>query len=196
VDKLQVVPKNVRVDVTMLDKATGKEIGVGLSVSAVVVSGESTAAVSGDAKGQKTTSKRKTTQFVTCMSGTRGHIHVGQEIPYLDWFLAYGVRQGYFQAATAWKKVGSRLAVEPLVIGDGKHVRVKVTPEFNYVVGGDLRATAFDKLSTEVTVADGEEFHIGGSKEQQEFYSKFLVGYDGERKLRTLDVILRPTILE
>jgi type II secretory pathway component GspD/PulD (secretin) len=196
VDKLQVVPQNVRIDVTMLDKATGKEIGVGLSVSAVVVSGEGSVAAAASAEDTKTTSKRKVTQFVTCMSGTRGFIQVGEEIPYVDWFMSYGVRHSYFQAATAWKKVGSRLVVEPAVIGDGKHVRVRVTPEFSYVVGAELRATAFDQLSTEVTVADGEEFKIGGSKEQQEFYTKFLVGYDGEKKLRTLEVILRPTILD
>jgi len=199
IEKLQVPPRNIRIDVSIRDKITGKEVGFGTSASGTIVAPKvenSHGSVTVYAKERKMTSSHNSSQFITCLSGSRGYIDINQEVPYVDWFFEYELRCGYLQANLAWKKVGARLAVQPNLVGNGNYIHVALTPEFSYFVGSDSFTTAYDKASTEVTVANGQDFQIGGGQQQQDFYSRFLVGFDSSHQTRRLDITLRPTILE
>ena len=79
----------------------------------------------------------------------------------------------------------------------GNNIRIKLTPELSRLVDAETVSVAMEKLSTEVIVGNGQEISLGGlPAEVQEFYSKFLVGYDESRRTRSLNIYLTPTIEE
>ena len=83
-------------------------------------------------------------------------------------------------------------------------MRLLVVPELDYTVDQGRRRRkgrdrqqriAFAGASTELVVESGEEVRIGGSEEAGEFYERFLVGYDRQRRVRSVDIFLRATVL-
>lgn len=199
VKKLSVPQKNIQIAVRITDAGTTVERGASANVRGTVVAPHTErSSVSGTIRvlDQTTNALRDSTQFLTVMNGGRASIAVGEEVPFADWFLDYGVRYGYLQQTVQWRQVGSRLTVEPRVLGDGKFIQVKLVPELSYIVDGKSLVTAFVNAATEVTVANGQELRIGGNTGNQEFMSKFLIGFDSARNRRAVDIILKPTILE
>ncbi len=132
-------------------------------------------------------------QELIVVSGGKAKLRVGTDLPYADWFWSYGIQQGLWNGGVKWKEVGAQMIVEPYVIG-GK-IRVRLTPEFSYVVDGKTLATAIEKLTTEVIVDDGQEISLGGLPvSDSEFFSRFLIGYDHAGEKRSLHITLKPTI--
>lgn len=199
ITKLSTPPKNIQILVSIADANATVERGAAADVRGTVVAPQierSTASGTIRFQDQTTQSARNSTQFITVMSGGRGSISVGEEVPFVDWFFDYGIRFGYLRTETRWRQVGANLYVEPRLVGDGKLIQVKLIPEFSYFIGNQRVTTAFANAATEVTVANGQEFHVGGSTGNQEFMSKFLIGYDRSRQHRKLDIVLKPTIME
>ena len=85
--------------------------------------------------------------------------------------------------------------MEPLVIGDGPTIRVRLTPELRGLVNGNPYRTKFTTVATEVVVSDGVPFGLGGLKENKDFYSRFLVGVDRSGNRQTLDIELTAHIV-
>jgi len=132
-------------------------------------------------------------QELLVVSGGRGRLRIGTEVPYLDWFWNYGIQAGLWGKEVRWKEVGAQMAVEPYV--SGQRVRLRLTPEFSYVVNGENLTTAVEKLATEVWVNNGQEIDIGGLPvSDREFYSRFLVGYNHLGEKRSLSIRVKPEI--
>jgi len=132
-------------------------------------------------------------QELLVISGGKGHLQVGMDVPYAEWFWNYGTQQGFWTGSVRWREVGAKLVVEPYVIGD--RIRLRLTPEFSYIVNQETLTTAIQKLTTEVVVSNGQEIELGGLPvSDREFYSKFLVGYDHVGERRSLRITMRPTI--
>jgi hypothetical protein len=132
-------------------------------------------------------------QDVLVISGGKAHIRVGTDVPYADWMWGYGLQQGWWTGSVQWKEVGTQMVVEPYVMGN--QIRVRLTPEFSYLLSGKTMLTSVEKLTTEVTVADGQEIELGGLPIQdKEFYNKFLIGYTAGGERRSLRIKLRATI--
>jgi hypothetical protein len=199
IKQVSVPPKNIQIQVRINDTGSSVNRGAGLTDirGGVVIGGGVN--VRGDARGfardNSIQSSQDSVQFITVSSGKRGSIVVAEETPFVEWFLTYGVRCGYLQAGVAWRNVGSRLLVEPRVVGDGRMISVKLIPEFSYLVDGKSFTTAFINAATELTVAAGQEFRIGSTAQNQEFMSKFLIGYDRSRRQRAVDIVLKATVL-
>lgn len=88
------------------------------------------------------------------------------------------------------------MIVEPYVL-PGRRIRIRFTPEFSYELNQETFTTALEKLTTEVTVSEGEEVNLGKlAVPDHEFYSRFLMGYTYEGEKRSLQIILKPTIGE
>jgi hypothetical protein len=104
------------------------------------------------------------------------------------------VTHGFIQSQVAWRDVGSFLAVEPTVIGDGPLIRVRVTPELVGTVNGSPYETKFSSVATEVTVSDGETITIGSDAKNTEFYSRFLIGVSRSGSSRRLNITMTPHI--
>ncbi|MBI4024050.1 MAG: hypothetical protein HY360_03660 [Verrucomicrobia bacterium] len=132
-------------------------------------------------------------QELLVISGGKAHLHIGSEVPYADWLWSYGLRLGVWGGEVRWKNVGAQMAVEPWVMGN--NVRVRLTPEFSYVLDRETLTTAIEKLTTEVVVQNGQEIELGGlPASDREFYSRFLVGYNHRGEKQSLRITLKPTI--
>jgi type II secretory pathway component GspD/PulD (secretin) len=132
-------------------------------------------------------------QELLVISGGKAHLRVGTDVPYADWFWNYGIQCKLWSGPTRWKEVGAQLVVEPYVIGS--KVRVRLTPEFSYVLDQETLSTSIEKLTTEVFVENGQEIELGGlTASNRDFYSRFLVGYTHSGEKRNLRIVLKPTI--
>jgi type II secretory pathway component GspD/PulD (secretin) len=199
IKQVSVPPKNIQIQVRINDAGGGTSRGMGVTDAggSVVIGGgvQVRGGVRGFAGDTSVQTSQDSAQFITVSSGRRGSINVSEETPFVEWFLEYGVRFGYLQAGITWRQVGSRLLVEPRVVGDGSMINVKLIPEFSYWVDNKSFTTAFINAATELNVANGAEFRVGSTTQNQEFMNKFLIGYDRTRRQRAVDIVLKATIL-
>jgi type II secretory pathway component GspD/PulD (secretin) len=146
--------------------------------------------------GDGRTSRRMTTQqTIVTLSGTRASITIAEQVPYADWFWTWGLGQGLWTAAAVasvgWHDVGTRMTVEPTVLGDGR-VRVRLTPSFEYFVDRERRTTEVTALSTDVVVAEGAEIDLGGVPfRDSEFQERFLLGFGASGEAESVVIKLR-----
>lgn len=194
---LQAPLANVRVEARIVDHETGEEAWVSASGQLLLTVPElaGRSDIVFEVGGERIGKKRSSSQFVVVASGAEASIAVGREIPYQQWFVLYGKRHGVAAAEVKWKEVGSRLAVFPTVIDGGRKVRLRVMPEISYRKGRKREEIVFSGAATELTLADGEEVRIGGSEENEEFYRRFLAGYDRQRRVRRVDIFVRAKVL-
>ncbi len=135
-------------------------------------------------------------QDLMIMSGAKARFRMGTDLPYADWIWNYGLRHKLWSGTTSWRKVGAQMMVEPYVLPD-RQIRIRLTPEFSYILGQETFTTAIEKLTTEIITHEGQEIELSQlSVPDREFYSRFLVGYtyNGEKCL--LHIILKPTLEE
>ena len=192
--------QNVRIQVAFNDHTIGQSNGISvegrLRVGGVVIrTGDDPNLKSTRIQGENMSSSVASLvqQELLVMSGGRAHLRIGTDVPYADWFWSYGLKYGLWDGIMRWKEVGAQLVVEPYVIGNT--IRVRLTPEFSYIVEGNPIAVVVEKLTTEVFVENGEAIDLGGLKTgDNEFFSKFLTGYNHLGEKRSLRIILRPTI--
>lgn len=190
-------PANVRIDVRFAEKSRRREreaSAEGQGTWEFGPGGKKTFKIKPKVIDQLTKETAETTQILMAASGREGRLHIGEDVPYLDWFAEYGRRWGYIESEIQWRKVGSYLIVKPTVIGDGPYVRIQIIPELSGLVDGNPYRVRFQRASTEVTVRSGETVRIGGSAENNDFYSRFLVGVQDIEDRSTLDIELTPTI--
>jgi Bacterial type II and III secretion system protein len=177
------VPRNVRIVVTATSDRTARRQGVEASGGVVVRGGAS-----------RSRSRDETRQELLVMSGGRGEIVVGEEVPYLDWFQVWGQGYGLWQPGIQWKEVGARMVVEPTVL-DEDTLRVRLTPAFSYLVDRRSLTTEVTRLTTEVVVREGEEIDLGGIPfSDRQFLERFLVGFDESGETARLRITLRASI--
>ncbi len=134
-------------------------------------------------------------QQLLVSSGKQASLAVGEEVPYIDWLMEYGFHNRIITQRVNWQRVGSFLVIEPTIIGEGPMIRVKLTPELSGLVDNSPYRTRFDTVSTEVIVSDGIPFTLGGAGQNQEFYSRFLIGVDRSGKRENLNIEMTARIL-
>lgn len=199
--KIQNSTRNIRIQVSFNEQ--GQEQSSGLGVEGTFRSGNVTVGVPNvlekgrnariQAYHTQSTRNSLIRQELLVMSGGQARLQVGSEIPYAEWFWNYGVQNSLWPSTVRWKEVGSKMIVEPYVIGN--RIRVKLTPEFSYLINGQTLATALEKLSTEVIVDNGATIDIGGLPvANREFFDRFLTGYNQQGIRQSLRITLRPTI--
>jgi len=124
---------------------------------------------------------------------------MGHEVPFYQCLVDLGVKWNYIniiEQKFEMKQVGSALLVEPAVIGRGPFISIILIPEISGVVEGRPHRIQYTRVATEVTVKDGETTTIGSFGKNSEFYSKFLVGVDGQGNQRSVQVKLTAQILK
>lgn len=197
--ELNVPPKNVRIEVRMQGAGTQAESGFGARASGgVVVSTRGTGGhltIKPTVRHQKTTQSSDVRQTLLVASGREAVLNVGERVPYLDYFVQYGRRHGYFQGQVSWQEVGARLIVKPTVIGDGPLISVTLIPELSGRVGGDPRRIRFAEAATQLTASDGQPISIGGLGSSSEFNNRFLVGFNKAGGVRSLTITLTAHIM-
>jgi type II secretory pathway component HofQ len=198
--KLNVPPKNVRIEVRFAGVGTSSDVEASVTGDGQVVIEEGvphgTIRIKPRIINETTTRTTGALQTLLVASGREGILRVGEEVPYIEWFMDYGVRRGLFAQRVGWQQVGSSLVVEPTVVGNGPMIRIRITPQLSGVVDGRPLRTRFAQVATEVYVQDGQTFEIGGSEQNQDFYSRFLVGASRSGRGEAVHISLTPHIAE
>ncbi len=199
IQQLDVPPRNVSVTVRFLGKGDSRQSGASVSgTGGVVISGSgtrSTFSVQPRLVRQMAETSSQTSQQLLVASGRQASLFIGEEVPYIEWLMEYGRHHRYFEERIAWQRVGASLVMEPVVIGNGPMIRLRLTPELSGMVNNNPYRTRFANVATEVTVSDGVPFDLGGLTEKQDFYSRFLVGVDRSGARHTLHIELTARII-
>lgn len=191
IKQLNVPPKNVSVTVTFKETGSNDHTGSSMQIRQSAQGGShSSIRITPSLVDQHNTSLSNTRQQLMVTSGKQATLSIGEDVPYIDWIMEYGFHHRIVTEQINWQRVGSYLVIEPTVIGDGPMIHVKLTPELSGLVDNSPYRTRFDTVSTEVDVTAGVPFTIGGGEQNQEFYSRFLIGVDrsGQRKNLTIEM--------
>jgi hypothetical protein len=197
--RLNVIPRNVRIDVEFRGVAREQLQSASLNANGGVKRTEGISTTSFKVKpriqNETISLSSRISQSILVASGHEGRIDIGESVPYLEWIEEWGLRYGHLQQKVSWQRVGSSLVVEPLVVGEGPAIRVRLTPELSGLVDGHPFRLRFSRVSTELVVQDGMTFQIGGLDKDAEFFSRFLVGVDNTGIQQTMDIFLTPHIV-
>jgi hypothetical protein len=198
--RMNAPPRNVRINVRFVGAGSEREAGASLGGGVAVRTGsggtKTDLRLEPEAHWRATTDTDSTTQTLLVASGRTANLRVGHAVPHIAWFRQYGVRRGYWQSESQvqWQEVGSFLAVEPTVVGDGPSVRIRITPTLSGRVDGKPYEVRFTQVASEVTVDSGQTILLGGLVQDQEFYSKFLIGADSRCTQGRTEILLTPQI--
>lgn len=189
-EALRVPARNVRIRVMSSVTRTSRERGVAVSGRGRVGS----SGVDVRVRSSRSGSRARTEQELLVLSGSQASIVVAEEVPYLEWFWTWGQPHGLWSGAVAWKEVGARLKVQPFVLDDDT-LRVRLTPEFSYLLDRERLVTEVHELATEVVVREGEEINLGGiPMSDREFLERFLFGFDEVGNAVGVEMKLKATI--
>ncbi|MCE9614272.1 MAG: hypothetical protein K8T26_08350 [Lentisphaerae bacterium] len=196
--QVNVAPMNIRIEVTTDESEQQELSSFGVSGDGTVTVDDSGTSVSGTVRPRASQRSgrrgRAVKQTLLLQSGGEAVLHVGEEVPYADWIMQYGVNQGYLPQVVTMREVGALLHVQARVIGDGPLMTLKLTPELTGVSDTGAQSITFTRLSTDITVQDGQTLDIGGLTSNVEFYEKFLMGLDRGGNRRALTIKVTPHI--
>ncbi|MDD5681219.1 MAG: hypothetical protein PHI59_08290 [Candidatus Omnitrophica bacterium] len=131
-----------------------------------------------------------TKQHIVVTDGLSASIRVGEDVPFVDYYVDYLFHNGYIETReVVWKKVGTSLKVTPKIRGGV--IEVELTPEISAVIDKRERIIDVKKLSTTVMAADGQSISIGGLIQDKDFSGMFFKS----GKSSSLDIILTPRIM-
>lgn len=136
-------------------------------------------------------------QKLLVMSGEKGHIVVGQDIPYVQPYWSYANGLGLAPAGVVWQQVSTGFAVEPTVIG--QTVRLRITPWLGYLGAQGRGNVEFSEAASTFTLQNGQSITIGsGSGGQSRQSSSFglILGGGSEQSSSSSTVTVQATIQE
>lgn len=197
----QAVPAaaNIRIDVTFRGSERNTEAGIAVEGSGGMTREEGIAhtviRIRPRIQGGVATRDQRVVQTLVVANGRMGSLRVGESVPQLAWLMDYGCRQGWIRETVSWQDVGSFLVVEPLILDGGPMIRLRITPELRGQVEGRPYQTRFARAATEVVVADGQSYPLGGLASAQEFFARFLLGVNRQGAEEALDISVTPHII-
>ena len=138
---------------------------------------------------------RSTGLFTVVEDGGVGSLMVAQEVPYPQaaYYHDYATGRGYVAQGVAWQRVGTALAVRPVILA-GKQIRVTLTPVISYFTpsgGGTIEVT---EAATEVVVPSGSRMQIGGASSSLHAVTRQVLGYRSEQSTQDTALTLTATI--
>jgi hypothetical protein len=176
--------RNVRIRVrstwTVDERSLGVAVGVLVPPPRVAVTGSA----------GSSSSKRETLQEVLTLSGASAELRVARETPVAPWLQQWTAGHGLDAPGGQWQEVGTSLAVEPLVLADGR-ISLRLTPRISGRANGSPFEIDVVELSSEVVVRPGQELDLGGVPLSDEsFRDRFFLGFaDGGRVSRVKLVV-------
>lgn len=196
--QLDIPPQNVRITVGFHETVQREQFGASVEGGGVVrtdlAPGRYRLRVQPRVENVLMQGRSDTVQSLLVASGHEGFISVGEQVPYLEWLMDYGLQFGYLEQRVAWQEVGARLWVQPTVIGSGPLVRIRVVPELSGFADGRSCRIRYNRVSTEIVAQDGQTVSLGGLARDETFYSRFLVGFDSQQRVQPLSITITPHI--
>jgi hypothetical protein len=195
-DKLNVVPPNVRIDVEFKVLSDTAQSEASLSAEGEITREDgidsTTIRIKPKVMDENVRGSSNVKQSLLVASGREGTLNIGRSVPYLEWLMGYAGAS----ANVRWQQVGARLVVEPFVVGQGPLIRLRITPELSGTVDGRPLHTRFSAAATEVTVESGQSVSLGGMARDETFYSRFLIGRSSADTQEQIDIVLTPRIMD
>ena len=133
--------------------------------------------------------------FTVVQDGGTGTIMVAQDVPspQIAYYYDYATGKGYVGQRVAWQRVGTALAVRPVIL-PGNQVRVTLTPVISYVTLGGGGTIEVVEAATELIVPSGGRAQIGGSTSSLHAVTRQVLGYRSQESSEETALTLTATI--
>ncbi len=133
--------------------------------------------------------------FTVVQDGGAGSIMVAQDVPHpqLAYYHDYATGKGYVAQGVAWQRVGTALAVRPVVL-PGNQIRVTLTPVISYFTPGGGGTIEVTEAATELIVPNGGRVQFGGATGSLHAVTRQVLGYRAEQSAQETALTLTATI--
>jgi hypothetical protein len=133
--------------------------------------------------------------FTVVQDGGAGSIMVAQDVPYqqVAYYYDYATRKGYVTQGVAWQRVGTALAVRPVIL-PGNQIRVTLTPVISYFTPGGGGTIEVTEAATQVIAPAGGRLQIGGGTGSLHAVTRQVLGYRSEQSSQETALTLTATI--
>jgi type II/III secretion system protein len=120
--------------------------------------------------------------FTVVLDGGAGSIMMADDVPtpQLAYYYDYATGKGYVAQGVAWQRVGTALAVRPVIL-PGNQIRVTLTPVISYFTpsgGGSIEVV---EAATQLIVPNGGRIQFGGSTGSLHAVTRQVLGYRNEQ---------------
>ena len=120
--------------------------------------------------------------FTVVLDGGAGSIMMADDVPtpQLAYYYDYATGKGYVAQGVAWQRVGTALAVRPVIL-PGNQIRVTLTPVISYFTpsgGGTIEVV---EAATQLIVPNGGRIQFGGSTRSLHAVTRQVLGYRNEQ---------------
>jgi type II secretory pathway component GspD/PulD (secretin) len=121
---------------------------------------------------------------------------VAQDVPspQLAYYYDYATGKGYVAQGVAWQRVGTALAVRPVIL-PGNQIRVTLTPVISYFTPGGGGTIEVVEAATDVIVPSGGRMQIGGSTGNLHAMTRQILGYIAQQSSEETALTVTATIL-
>ncbi len=120
--------------------------------------------------------------FTVVLDGGAGSIMMADDVPtpQLAYYYDYATGKGYVAQGVAWQRVGTALAVRPVIL-PGHQIQVTLTPVISYFTpsgGGTIEVV---EAATQLIVPNGGRIQLGGSTGSLHAVTRQVLGYRNEQ---------------
>lgn len=138
---------------------------------------------------------RSTGLFTVVQDGGAGSIMVAQDVPYqqMAYYHDYATGKGYVAQGVAWQRVGTSLAVRPVIL-PGNQIRVTLTPVISYFTPGGGGTIEVVEAATDLIVPSGGRMQFGGSTGSLHAITRQILGYSSQQSSEESALTLIATI--
>jgi len=133
--------------------------------------------------------------FTVVQDGGAGSIMMADDVPtpQLAYYYDYATGKGYVAQGVAWQRVGTALAVRPVIL-PGNQIRVTLTPVISYYTpagGGTIEVV---EAATQLIVPNGGRMQFGGSTGSLHAVTRQVLGYRAEQSSQDTALTVTATI--
>lgn len=171
---------NIRIDVDFVETTSQSDHGVkikgGGGIKKTRKGTRTHFKFSPSIRGQSSTGSENARQTIVVRNGGTARLRVGEEVPYYEYLIDFGLLHEYIEQRFEMREVGASLLVEPQIVGNGPLIQVRLVPEMSGVVGEHTHRIKYRHVATDVIIRSGSSITIGGLAKNKEFYNRFLAG--------------------
>jgi hypothetical protein len=197
--ELDAQPRNVQIEVRTQTANEEQESNAGVdifgSISAKDLKPGEQIKIKPHAQDRVTRNGSLDSQLLVAASGREAALRIVTDTAFVEWLLEYGQRWGYLADNIIRKDIGAKLWIQPIILGNGPFISIKLIPEISFVVDGHRQLIRYVRVSMEVTVRDGQPITIAGKGEIGDFYNRFLSGAGGTTGTGSTTMTLIPKIM-
>jgi len=133
--------------------------------------------------------------FTVVQDGGVGSIMVAQDVPHQQvvYYHDYATGKGHVAQGVAWQRVGTALAVRPVIL-PGNQVRVTLTPVISYFTPGGGGTIEVVEAATDLIVPHGGRLQFAGGTGSLHAITRQILGYRSQQTSEETALTLTATI--